>query len=332
LLDIFPDTKADKASVSSKEWIDGNDGKIVLSSLDPKKRISFSSSNSKPTNNNILEKKYSPILEMKVSSLQIEPSSKPAQNFPEAVEKLSTSSPPTKPKFQLPQQSSFRFMSCTPKLMYDDLKHFNSSLPNESRSFDSSSEILVFPLVGGGGQCGIWKTKEQPGRLPFKLPCVITCGSDLADFQVSPFDPWSLFTLSEDGIVRLWKINGDDTVTCLKEMNTLNPGRSCLVVHPTIQTLLLTTSPDGLEPCLKVWEFEAGSCLWSFIHPDLIFGCACSSDGQYVATICRDKFVRVFDARKGNLISKIPSHEGSKGARMAWLGDSRYFISTGFGK
>ncbi|CAG8443126.1 16411_t:CDS:2, partial [Gigaspora rosea] len=51
-----------------------------------------------------------------------------------------------------------------------------------------------------------------------------------------------------------------------------------------------------------------------------------------LATTCRDKKLRIFDIRSGNVVQEASSHQGIKGSRVAWLGDTDRILTTGFSK
>ena len=58
-----------------------------------------------------------------------------------------------------------------------------------------------------------------------------------------------------------------------------------------------------------------------------------SQCGRYLASVCKDGKIRIFEPRK----STLPISEGGeivpkKGARIAWVLDGQYLIVTGFSK
>ena len=68
-------------------------------------------------------------------------------------------------------------------------------------------------------------------------------------------------------------------------------------------------------------------------HMEQIFSSEWSPSGQYLATVCKDGKIRIFNPRTGS----TPIVEGGeivakKGARVAWVLDEQYLIVTGFSK
>ena len=66
-------------------------------------------------------------------------------------------------------------------------------------------------------------------------------------------------------------------------------------------------------------------------HREQIYSLAWSQCGRYLATVCRDGRVRIYDPRA----SSLPLREGGnivakKGARVVWACDGKYLVVTGF--
>jgi hypothetical protein len=45
-------------------------------------------------------------------------------------------------------------------------------------------------------------------------------------------------------------------------------------------------------------------------------------------TTCKDKKIRVFDVRAGNVVAEMPGHQGVKGTRVEWMGPLDKFVTT----
>ena len=68
-------------------------------------------------------------------------------------------------------------------------------------------------------------------------------------------------------------------------------------------------------------------------HSDQLFSVEWSQCGRYLASVCKDGKIRIFEPRK----STLPISEGGeivpkKGARISWVLDGQYLIVTGFSK
>ena len=55
-------------------------------------------------------------------------------------------------------------------------------------------------------------------------------------------------------------------------------------------------------------------------------------DGSLLATTCKDKKLRLLEPRTGKIIQEGGSHQGTKAAKVAYLGDTGLIFTTGFSK
>jgi len=55
---------------------------------------------------------------------------------------------------------------------------------------------------------------------------------------------------------------------------------------------LLASGSD--DKSLKLWDLKAGKAIISIPHPQKIYAVCFSPDGNYIATACQDKIVRVY--------------------------------------
>lgn len=56
------------------------------------------------------------------------------------------------------------------------------------------------------------------------------------------------------------------------------------------------------------------------------------STGSTIVATCRDRKLRMFDARSPESVQTVDGHGGIKGARVVWCGDKPRFVTTGFSK
>ncbi|KNC99952.1 uncharacterized protein SPPG_05325 [Spizellomyces punctatus DAOM BR117] len=325
--DIFPDTKSTSPPLTASEWLSGKTKLPDLVSLDPKKL---------PSVDKIPVVASIPLATPSVSTPKMVIGESSAKDLQSATPTPSQSNatPRPQPKFVVPKQSAYRFLSgkCQPK--YEDLRGLSTNLTGESSALEAHERLLAFPMAGPGGRVGIWPTNKT-GRLPYKIPAII-CGADLLDFKWNPFDKKCLATATDDGKVRIWTVAedgiADDAVEPSLYFTAHTNRTSLLLFHPTVSNLLLTASPEQGSPSVKLWNLKTQKEIATIPHPDVVLGCAFTLDGERVATVCRDKFIRVFDARTGKELQSGPSHEGVKGCRVLWLGSTGRLLTVGFGK
>lgn len=66
-------------------------------------------------------------------------------------------------------------------------------------------------------------------------------------------------------------------------------------------------------------------------HPEVIQSISWKRDGSLLATTCKDKMVRIMDARQSApLTLAADSHQSIKDSRVVWLGDQNRILTTGF--
>ncbi|RXG52221.1 Coronin-7 [Armadillidium vulgare] len=101
--------------------------------------------------------------------------------------------------------------------------------------------------------------------------------------------------------------------------------------HPLSSGVMATACGDFV---IRVWDIPSQRV--SIIlegHLDQIFSMSWSPCGRFIATVCRDGKLRIYDPRKSN----NPTHEGCgppgvRGARILWVLDGRFIIVCGFSK
>lgn len=104
--------------------------------------------------------------------------------------------------------------------------------------------------------------------------------------------------------------------------------------HPLVANLLVTASPEltGV-PTIKYWDIESGKNVATITGiKDTVFSFAHNFDGSLLAVTSKDGFVRVIDPLQNKILSEGPSHEGSRGSRVIWLGNTGRIATIGFDK
>lgn len=82
-----------------------------------------------------------------------------------------------------------------------------------------------------------------------------------------------------------------------------------------------------------MWDIEKGVEKQEITgHTEIIQSLAWNYNGSLLATTCRDKKLRIFDARSNQIVQEGPGHQGIKGSRVVWLGNSDRLATTGFSR
>ncbi|KAI8592928.1 hypothetical protein BDZ88DRAFT_406604 [Geranomyces variabilis] len=325
--DLFPETASSTPEMDSADWRGGKNTPPNRVSLDPKAVAPLTAAGSR----------IAPAAA--VSGVTVSagaPQTPPIQRVTTSVHKVEAKasppqSPRTAPKFALPKASAYRFIVGKVQSAYEDLKGLSTAVPSESYALQANGSFLAFPMSGPGGRLAIWPVATT-GRLPIALPAIV-CGSDLLDFHLNPFDTTSLLTATDDGKIKLWIISDNALPSTEPKISfTAHTNRATIVMfHPTIRDLFLTSSPEQGAPTVKLWNLRTQKAIQTLSHPDIVLGCAFSPDGEHLATVSRDKLIRVFSIRDGRELQKGASHDGIKACRVLWLKDGK-LLTIGFGR
>ncbi len=148
---------------------------------------------------------------------------------------------------------------------------------------------------------------------------------------------------SEDTTIKLWSIpdtweptdekglakQGENLTESLCDLTAHKKKVTLLRFHPTASNVLASTSADYT---VKTWDVEMGEEISTFADfgDNLIQDIVWDSRGDMYATSCKDKTVRFVDPRTGSLASSIEkAHDGLKSVKLAYLGTSGKFMTTG---
>lgn len=129
---------------------------------------------------------------------------------------------------------------------------------------------------------------------------------DVLDVAWNPFDDNMIASSSEDTTVKIWNIPdqglGKEILTepLLSLEGPHQRKVHQILWHPVAANILLSASFD---PQIVIWNLESGEVVQEIdCHPDLIFSVSWNSNGSLIATTCKDKKIRIIDARKGEVV------------------------------
>ena len=227
----------------------------------------------------------------------------------------------------------------------ENFRGLDNALPTECNGFQANPERAAVPLNGPGGRIAILELKKG-GRLPdTPLPAFFnTC--KVLDFTWDPFDNRRLAVACDDGRIRLWEVKSDSLIAGCVAMESSNEPLKIFQVggstdritvvqfHPLASDVLASVSADYV---VRVWNLGAesgsGPVLEMEPHPDQVFSLAWSPCGAYIATVCKDGKVRVFEPRASTQAIRVGAGpNGVKGARVTWAIDGRLLLVSGFDK
>lgn len=199
----------------------------------------------------------------------------------------------------------------------------------------ANTKYFAIAVQGGGNPIAV-VDHSKPGRVSSDLPVFAGHTGAITDFAFNPFNEQVIASCSEDQTVKIWNIpEGGLTETCTTAASELSGHeRKPLVLsfHTTADNVLSSGSQDGI---VKLWDIEKGTEMSSLegIHEDAILDIVWDYTGNQYATSCKDKTVRVIDARSNTVATEaIKAHEGSKAIKLTYAGRKEMLVSVGFTK
>lgn len=85
---------------------------------------------------------------------------------------------------------------------------------------------------------------------------------------------------------------------------------------------------------MKIWDLETGQEKLSLdgLHNDVIHCITWNWNGSLLATVSKDKKIRILDPRAKSVVKTGDGHQGLKASKVAWLGNTDRIVTTGFSK
>ncbi|KAJ3127958.1 Coronin-like protein crn1 [Nowakowskiella sp. JEL0407] len=209
-----------------------------------------------------------------------------------------------------------------------------------SRSAWDTNLVKANPLfisvnieASGGGSFAVLG-HNQNGKLSDNLPVFNGHAAAVLDTDFNPFNDHVVASASEDTKAMVWIIpEGGLTESIDKPALTLaGHGRKVghVLFHPTAENVLATSSADFT---VKLWDISTGAEKITLTgHTEIIQSLSFNYDGSLLTTTCKDKKLRIFDVRSNTVVHETAGHQGIKGSRVVWFGNSDKIGTTGFSR
>jgi coronin-1B/1C/6 len=232
------------------------------------------------------------------------------------------------------RQSKFRHVFGQPARKDGCMEGFRvTNCAFEGNFISANGKFVAACVEVGGGGAFIVLPVNQVGRLDVNTPKVSGHKEYILDIQWNPFNDNMIASCSEDGCVKIWEIPEKGLFTNMEEplLSLDYHERRCVQIawHPVASNVLLSVSQ---EPKVCVWNLDDGVAEVEIAHPDHIYNAAWSQKGDRIVTSCKDKAIRIFDARTGESLFQTAGHEGSKGQRVIFILNDEKLLSTGFSR
>lgn len=175
---------------------------------------------------------------------------------------------------------------------------------------------------------------DKPGRMNIDIPIITGHSAAVLDFDFNPFNDQIIATGSEDTTVKVWGIPEggltENITTPLVDLQGHTRKVTLMSFHPTAENVLATV---GGENAVKLWDIQKGcemNCL-STAHDQLIQDIVWDYTGKEYATSCKDKNIRIVDARSATVANTIENaHDGAKSVKLTYTGRIGNLVSVGF--
>ena len=127
----------------------------------------------------------------------------------------------------------------------------------------------------------------------------------VVDIKFNPFNDNEIASCSDDGTVKIWSIPNDglkiDTYQWKVDLHGHQRRVDYIEWHPTAENLILSA---GFDHQVILWNVEKAEPIKIYrCHPDAIQSITWNRNGSLFATTCKDKHIRVIEARTGRMIA-----------------------------
>lgn len=207
---------------------------------------------------------------------------------------------------------------------------------DSARLIQANNNCIAVKWTGNGGSIGLLPL-DKTGKGCASETRVFQAhgGASITDWEFAPFQEHLLATGAEDGMIKLWDIStvSDNQPACVSTISLPSRKVAALGFHPTADNLLSTLGNEGKTLC--IWDIQSSdqpSLEIKNTSPNPFQSFSWKSDGRLLSTIAKSSLT-LWDPRANEAqLSSGTGHEGIKGSRVVWLGESNYLFSVGQSK
>jgi len=190
---------------------------------------------------------------------------------------------------------------------------------------------LCWQAQGGGALAVV--PLASAGKLK-DIPLFTGHKAAILDLDFSPFNDYLVASASEDATCKIWSIPEGGLEGSSDQAAQVLSGHQRKVgsvdFNPCAENVLATSSTDLT---VRLWDIKTGQEKISLDgHTDAVQSVGWSWDGKMIVTTCKDKKLRLYDARAKKVTDEAIAHHGTKGSRGIFLGESGKLLTTGFSK
>nr|XP_018900731.1 PREDICTED: coronin-7 isoform X1 [Bemisia tabaci]XP_018900732.1 PREDICTED: coronin-7 isoform X1 [Bemisia tabaci] len=234
--------------------------------------------------------------------------------------------------------SKFRHLKGTPghkSTHIENIRNLSRQISGESDGFYANGERAAIVLGGPGGKLAILELNKT-GKLPDGVLPTLVNGTNVMDFAWDPFNSSRLIAVCDEGSIKEWIVPEgglQEPTNSPKHSFSCNSDKIFSVkFHPLAENVMATVSHDLM---IRVWDLESYTVVHTLKgHQDQVMSFAWSPCGKYIATICKDNCLRIYNPRASSTPVKQGKGGpgGSRGARITWVLDGTCLVVLGFDK
>ena len=233
-------------------------------------------------------------------------------------------------RFESGVKRKYKFLSALEQINHDCV--YNLKPSSASPGVACSAAYWAIPYASGGGGPVLVSKIDAVGKMePTEAPhrCVVGHKAAVHRCAFSPFDDGLLCTASDDSYVKVFQVAGAlEHRYCDVEATTVGAhagGARELAWHPSAEGLLL--SAGASECCL--WDVASQKKIAGATVDAAVHAVEWSYDGATYLASCRDRTLRLFDARTGAEGWRCEPHGGSRAFTALWGGPGHAVLSAG---
>uniref|UniRef100_A0A670Z9Z5 Coronin n=1 Tax=Pseudonaja textilis TaxID=8673 RepID=A0A670Z9Z5_PSETE len=189
---------------------------------------------------------------------------------------------------------------------YDNVPITHSVYDNQFCAVNPRFIAVVTECAGGGAFLVI--PISQTGKLDPHYPRICGHKGNVLDIKWNPFDDFVIASCSEDTTIKVWNIPQHLLTKSITDAQKDLLGHSRRVGliewHPTASNILFSS---GYDYKVMVWNIDTKEHTIQTpvrtigFHTDVILSMSFNTDGSLLATVCRDRKIRIIDPRAGTI-------------------------------
>ncbi|KAK9407968.1 coronin-2A [Crotalus adamanteus] len=216
---------------------------------------------------------------------------------------------------------------------YDNVPITQSVYDNQFCAVNPRFIAVVTECAGGGAFVVI--PISHTGKLDPHYPRICGHKGNVLDIKWNPFDDFVIASCSEDTTVKVWNIPQHlltkSIIDAQKDLLGHSRRVGLIEWHPTASNILFST---GYDYKVMIWNLDTKEHTIQMpvktigFHTNVILSMSFNTDGSLLATVCRDRKIRIIDPRAGTIF-QATSSKSHRVNKVVFLGNLKRLLTTG---